>query len=245
MSGVSSEKVEAAAGSPSKKAYGSVCSVSPALNARQRASMYDLFLNLRPGNEAVLSLNTPLRSLYQQYHVFKSKDSHLAMSVVIVVVIMACVLSDLLGRSDILMADRGSSSGDGDGHGHPMEVASLVAASMSVLLFVASLVHRTCQTGRGARGCRRLCLAFAQSSAAGRLVKDSFIVFLTLFAGLTTVARVLHGGDCNAQYSRLYDVSGFEGECNSAAHVAMCLFVVLLPQVFCKGASRLAICLSW
>jgi hypothetical protein len=217
--------------------------------------MYDLFLNLRPGNEAVLSLNTPLRSLYQQYHVFKSKDSHLAMSVVIVVVIVACVLSDLLCRSDILIADRGGSSDTAHGdHNHPTEAAALTAGAVTLLLSVASLVHRTLQTGpdhalpaSGARGCRRLCLAFAQSSAAGRLVKDSFIVFLTLFTGLTTVVRVVHS-DCADQYSRLYAGSG--DSWNSAADLAMesyamCLFVVLLPQVFSKGASRTAVCLSW
>jgi hypothetical protein len=219
--------------------------------------MFDLFLNLRPGNEAVQSLHTPLKTLYEQYHVFKSKDSHLAMSVGIVLVIVACVLSDLLCRSDILIADSDSRGGAANrDHNHPSETAALVAGSASLLLFVASLAHRSFQTGphgaapaNAARGCRRLCLAFAQSSSAGRLAKDGFIVALTLFTGLTTVVRVVHS-DCADQYSRLYAGSGSADSCNSAADLAMesyamCLFVVLLPQVFSKGASRTAVCFSW
>ena len=252
-------------------------SVVSALNARQKATMYDLFLNLKAGNAAVQSLNIPIRALNREHHAFKSKDTHLALSAVVVGIVVACVLSDLLGRSDVLSWHGSVSQSPSQSlstQSHLVEIASLVAGAAAVALFAVSFTHRSYHAptkrdeaatvsdaeGRTSRlglfGCRRLrrlCLSLDLSSTAVRLANDSFIVFLTLFAGLTSVARAVRGG-CNDSYSQPYAEfwfgSGSEKHCNVAADLAletyaMCLFVVLLPQVFFKSASRTAICLSW
>ena len=209
--------------------------------------MYDMFLNLKPSNEAIKSLKTPIEALNKEFLLFRSKGTSSALSDLTVSVILACVLTDILGTFEVVTAS--------SLRRHPVAISALVAVSVSAVLFVASLAHRFFHTHRGEAeaaancfGClRRLCLRFDQSSLPVRAVNDTFIVLLTLATGLATVARVVHG-DCGDHYSQA--LSGSDRDCHSAADVAvesyaMCLFVVLLLQVCCKGASRGAICLSW
>jgi hypothetical protein len=271
--------------------------------------MYDVFLNMRESNEAIKSLNTPLCELVRAYRIFKSNDTNQALSVIVVVYILGCVVSD------ILRYVLGSSSTILDS---PIEAVSFSTGFVAIVLFVVSVVHRFFHKHHKHHAyppdaadpaeragpvtllqrLRGVCLGVDQSSKALRVVNDGLVVFLTLFTGLAAVGRVLHGlpnpsqyapndtpnglqnGSPNgAQYGTQYGTQNGapygpssygtsqysssqhgsshgsslsvavwgseEGGVNTLETYALCLYVVLLPQLFCKGASRTAICLSW
>ena len=220
---------------------------------RQMASMYDTFLNVNGHNDAIKTLKHTNNELMAEHRKFKSSNVHFTSSIIVALVIFLCVMSDVFQE---FFSPRASASSVLH---QPVEIASLVVGLVAAVLFMTSYIHRFVQTNDRrddtnaphhslVQRVRDWLLSLDQSSMAVRLVNDSFVVFLTLFAGLASVARVAHV-DCNDHYSQLMSGSGQTGDCDEGAvameSYAMCMFVVLLPQVFFKGASRTAICLSW
>ncbi len=219
------------------------------------ATMYNVFLSMNGNNDAIKSLKLSNKELTCEYRSFKSVSIHFASSIVVVLVIFVSVVADVF--QDFFMPRTFTPSI----LDHPVELSCLVMGLVAVALFVMLSIHRFIHNNRHrdekksshplVQRVRDFILKMDQSCIVTRLLNDGFIVFLALFTGLAAVARVVHS-DCTDHYSHLLTSAGGASEsvievgCSLAMEsYAMCLFVVLLPQVFCKGAGRTAICLSW
>ena len=220
--------------------------------------MYDIFLNMNGNNDAIKSLKLSNKELTCEYRSFKSVSVHFVSSIVVVMLIFVCVVADVF--QDFFLSHTSAHPSAPSLHDHPVELSCLVMGLVAVALFVTTSIHRFIHNNHRdekkpnhplMQRVRDFTLKLDQSCIVARWLNDGFIVFLALFTGLAAVARVAHG-DCTDHYSHLLVGAGAvsEGESEEGCSIAMesyaiCLFVVLLPQVFCKGASRTAICLSW
>jgi hypothetical protein len=258
---VPSKKQQRAASSKFVAAALNLTAVIPAeldiQDVRQMATMYNVFLNMNGNNDAIKSLKLSNKELTCEYRSFKSVSVHFVSSIVVVMLIFVCVVADVF--QDFFLSHTSAHPSAPSMRDHPVELSCLVMGLVAVALFVTTSIHRFVHNNNHRdekksshplmQRVRDFTLKLDQSCIVARLLNDGFIVFLALFTGLAAVARVTHGPSTN-RYSQLLEKSGFEGGCDLATDIAMesyaiCLFVVLLPQVFCKGASRTAICLSW
>jgi hypothetical protein len=244
----------------SLKSKGNIPEVAPVLDERQMNSMYNIFLRIRSDNAAIQSLQTPIKGLIQEYRKFKFKDTNLTLSAIVILLILGFVTVDVLG---FYVGKSSSPSLSLSSSSLKIEITLVLSGVLAAALFIASMLHRFCLKSRDViesttttshllHRIGSLCLAFDLSSAAVQWVNDGSVVFLTLFTGLSTLSRTLDGGcvgDPGVPAIGLWACDTASGDSYSRTvpmvSYGLCLYVVLLMQLFCKGASRSAICLSW
>jgi hypothetical protein len=241
--------------------------VPPVTDKRHMTSMYDLFLRLRADNAVIKSLQMPVSRLTHEYHQDKFRDTNMKMCILVILLIWGFVVVDILG---VFTVERFPSAAQAKIVA--IDLAALVAGVVAVAFFVASLVHRYFHDNGGdtrlsgsssstslrpSTRLRRWCQACVHSSAVVRAFSDGLVVSLTLFTGLATLSRTLQDacadptgltGDLSTSVGWVTDSSCGVGEVRHSVPLetyALCLYVVLLPQMFCKGVSRGGICLSW
>jgi uncharacterized membrane protein (DUF485 family) len=200
--------------------------------------MYDALLHIREDNADIMSLQQPVDELTKEYQEYKINNSNLFLTAVTTAILVVYFVVGVVATYDPSNAPSTN----------PFTTASVSFTIACLALLALTLAHRVftlTHTHPALGPLTRALTSINQSPLILRLLNDALPVLLALRTGFTLLSRV--GPDaCEAlaDPSHLYDCVEAGGRLPPETY-AFCLYVVLLPQMFIKGASRAARCMSW
>ena len=219
-------------------------SVVSGVDLTRVAGMYDVFLRIRTDNADIRSRQLSIAELTKEYEEYKISNCNLTLTLAVSLLLVIYFIVGVIANPDVFYIP----SAD------PFITTSVSFSLVCIVLLIVIDVHRffviTDYNHPTTAWLKRVCQALSQSPLTLRLISDSLPVFLALRTGFAILSRV--GLSCETGRlhtpSRLYDcvprANGGQQGLPSDTY-ALCLYIVLLPQMFVKGASRGAICLGW
>lgn len=218
-------------------------SVISGIDSKKVAMMYDIFLNIRTDNDDIKSLKRPVNDLVAEFREYRVKNCNLSLTIIVTMILSVYFAFGIYATAETF----------GEPTSNPFMTVFVSFSIICLVLFIVTAVHRffiiTDYNHPYAQPLKRIFMKMNQSAVTMRLMNDSLPVFLALRTGFKMLGRVLMGPcDSTRQGSstRLFDCSTDTGAQGIPPETyVFCLYVVLLPQMFIKGASRVAICASW
>jgi hypothetical protein len=223
----------------------SVTSGIDGIDSKQVAMMYDIFLNIDANNDDILSLHRPVQDLIKDYQQNKIQNCNLTLAVLVCVVLLLHLMIGIYNTANPFAATTT----------HPLTIASVSITIVSIVLLIVTVLHRffitTSCSSPPLRPLKRLFERINQSPLLMRLLNDSLPICLVVRTGFRMLGRVsvaacsyFHPGEYGHFFHGCNAIDGGEQGIPPETY-AFCLYMVLLPQMFMKGASRAAICMSW
>ena len=216
---------------------------TPGTDSKQVAMMYDVFLNIQPDCEEILSLKLPVKEIVKEYGRYKLNDCNLALTVLVAFILVIYLVFGAFATQYVFVAPTAN----------PFMTVSVSTSIACIILLLVTVTHRffvtTDNNHPSIRPLQRIFMKLNESPMIMRLLNDSLPIFLVVRTGFKLLGRVSSFTACDPArtFKYLYDCNptgGVRREIPPETY-AFCLYVVLLPQMFIKGASRGALCLSW